>query len=343
MINAIYKGDNTGAFGNTFLTIGLNNPLGYTISKAIFVTGCIQKIYENPVFPLRINFNEEETPKEEITWSFYRGVAPSKGFMISPQNIPENITGYIIDGTSADKFSINGHNKGGIEVGSGQTLTMQNLGNVYGFAGDAVTNAGTFNVSDSTFTSGIKNTNALNFTGTNTITGSISDASTATGTTTVSSGETTFGSVTQKAFVNAGTTNIAANNLIISTTVDNQGTLNLGSGDLASNIGQTTATGTTNIVGEVTNTSDKTITQNNVTIASGNSLTTKANLVTSTNAIANAGTLNLAGGELASAISGAGTTNITADVTSAKVVSQDVFTTTAGKTYTNATVLALTV
>ncbi len=42
--------------------------------------------------------NEEETPKEEITWSFYRGVAPSKGFMISPQNIPENITGYIIDG-----------------------------------------------------------------------------------------------------------------------------------------------------------------------------------------------------------------------------------------------------
>ena len=42
--------------------------------------------------------NEEETPQEEITWSFYRGVAPSKGFMISPQNIPENITGYIIDG-----------------------------------------------------------------------------------------------------------------------------------------------------------------------------------------------------------------------------------------------------
>ncbi len=42
--------------------------------------------------------NEEKTPQEEITWSFYRGVAPSKGFMISPQNIPENITGYIIDG-----------------------------------------------------------------------------------------------------------------------------------------------------------------------------------------------------------------------------------------------------
>ncbi len=42
--------------------------------------------------------NEGKTPQEEITWSFYRGVAPSKGFMISPQNIPENITGYIIDG-----------------------------------------------------------------------------------------------------------------------------------------------------------------------------------------------------------------------------------------------------
>ncbi len=29
---------------------------------------------------------------------FYRGIAPSKGFMISPQNLPKNITGYIIDG-----------------------------------------------------------------------------------------------------------------------------------------------------------------------------------------------------------------------------------------------------
>ena len=31
-------------------------------------------------------------------WTFYRGVAPSQGFMISQQSLSENITGYIIDG-----------------------------------------------------------------------------------------------------------------------------------------------------------------------------------------------------------------------------------------------------
>lgn len=31
-------------------------------------------------------------------WTFYRGIAPSQGFMISQQYLPENITGYIIDG-----------------------------------------------------------------------------------------------------------------------------------------------------------------------------------------------------------------------------------------------------
>ena len=40
--------------------------------------------------------DELENPDKK--WTFYRGVAPSKGFMISPQSIPDNITGYIIDG-----------------------------------------------------------------------------------------------------------------------------------------------------------------------------------------------------------------------------------------------------
>jgi hypothetical protein len=42
--------------------------------------------------------SETEEQTESPEWSFYRGVAPSQGFMISPQSIPENITGYIIDG-----------------------------------------------------------------------------------------------------------------------------------------------------------------------------------------------------------------------------------------------------
>lgn len=46
----------------------------------------------------------EETEEPEVhnanlpEWTFYRGIAPSQGFMISQQYIPENITGYIIDG-----------------------------------------------------------------------------------------------------------------------------------------------------------------------------------------------------------------------------------------------------
>lgn len=39
-----------------------------------------------------------DTENHDKSWDFYRGVAPSRGFMISPQSIPENITGYIIDG-----------------------------------------------------------------------------------------------------------------------------------------------------------------------------------------------------------------------------------------------------
>ena len=42
--------------------------------------------------------NPEQLEKPEQNYKFYRGIAPSKGFMISPQNLPKDITGYIIDG-----------------------------------------------------------------------------------------------------------------------------------------------------------------------------------------------------------------------------------------------------
>lgn len=60
-MTAIYKNDDTAAFGNSFITINLENPLGYTISKAIFVCGCVQKAFDNPVFPIVINFSSQET------------------------------------------------------------------------------------------------------------------------------------------------------------------------------------------------------------------------------------------------------------------------------------------
>lgn len=61
MTQPIYKGDNTGAFGNNFITINLDNPLGFTVSRVIFVCGCIQKTFNNPEFPIVINLTSEET------------------------------------------------------------------------------------------------------------------------------------------------------------------------------------------------------------------------------------------------------------------------------------------
>ena len=40
----------------------------------------------------------DEPQTEDAEYKFYRGIAPSKGFMISMQNLPKDITGYIVDG-----------------------------------------------------------------------------------------------------------------------------------------------------------------------------------------------------------------------------------------------------
>lgn len=150
-----------------------------------------------------------------------------------------NTTAFTIDGTTDHQYKINGASKGGIVVTGGQTLTIQNVGDVYGFSGDAVTNSGTLNVSDTKFTNGITNTNGLNLSGTN-ILATVSGAN---GTTTIESGETTFNNaLVQQSFINKGTANISASDLQITTDADNRGVLNLSNGNLASNISTTTAT-----------------------------------------------------------------------------------------------------
>ena len=40
----------------------------------------------------------ETSENQNVSYRFYRGIAPSKGFMISPQALPKDITGLIIDG-----------------------------------------------------------------------------------------------------------------------------------------------------------------------------------------------------------------------------------------------------
>ena len=58
---AIHIGDDTDAFGFDFLTINLENASDYVITKAEVRIGVIKKVIENPVFPLQISLNQEET------------------------------------------------------------------------------------------------------------------------------------------------------------------------------------------------------------------------------------------------------------------------------------------
>lgn len=59
---SINRGDNTGAFGNDFLRIYLNNPNNLYIQRAVFqINDDITKEFFDPIFPLRINFTGAET------------------------------------------------------------------------------------------------------------------------------------------------------------------------------------------------------------------------------------------------------------------------------------------
>lgn len=60
---SIYKGDDTQAFGGSFLTINLEGSEEFIISKAIWRSGSIVKEIQNPEFPITINLTSEETSK----------------------------------------------------------------------------------------------------------------------------------------------------------------------------------------------------------------------------------------------------------------------------------------
>lgn len=69
--NAIYKGDNTAAFGNNYITIKIKNELGYQISKILFIIngGVIVKEFTDANYfiqqdiELVVNFDSGETAK----------------------------------------------------------------------------------------------------------------------------------------------------------------------------------------------------------------------------------------------------------------------------------------
>lgn len=77
MDNAVFKGDDTGAFGNKFITITVKNPNLYPISKIMFVVngGCCiapkvftdENNFQQAEIELVVNFSREETSKLNAT------------------------------------------------------------------------------------------------------------------------------------------------------------------------------------------------------------------------------------------------------------------------------------
>ena len=59
----LFRGDDTNAFGQKFITIELDNAEGLGIYKAEFKCGTILKTFENPIFPIDISLSAEETSK----------------------------------------------------------------------------------------------------------------------------------------------------------------------------------------------------------------------------------------------------------------------------------------
>ena len=54
-------GDDTDAFGSSFITINLVTSVDGTISKAVFQCETIKKVFDNPTFPLSIELTSLET------------------------------------------------------------------------------------------------------------------------------------------------------------------------------------------------------------------------------------------------------------------------------------------
>lgn len=78
-MTSIFKGDDTGAFGQNFIKIDFTNADQYTISKCIFQCGPVQKVYTRPQFPIYVNFTHEESKRLYQASECYLQVFDEKG------------------------------------------------------------------------------------------------------------------------------------------------------------------------------------------------------------------------------------------------------------------------
>ena len=271
-----------------------------------------------------------------------------------------NVNG-VASGSSKSTINMNG--KTGFELSSGKTLTLSNVNitNAVNSEGSVVNaSGGTTNLSNVTIASSnsnaaIKNAGTLNVTGgTNTLNSGISG----TGSTNVNNGANlTLAngvSITQNTVnVNNGSLNVSDTGKVnanlnigtqgsasmsansITSAVSNSGNLSLSGGTVSKAI---SGSGTTTLKGNTTNSAG--INQG-VNVNSGVTLTNNAALGSDNGKITNAGTintnannikgavtnnnaLNLSGGTLSKAVSGSGTTTISANATNNGGISQNV-------------------
>ena len=78
----IYQGDDTGAFGDVFLTINVSIGEGQVMpefSMAELKIGGVCKKFYNPEFPLHVNFSSKETSLFNVKNTAYLAVWDKKG------------------------------------------------------------------------------------------------------------------------------------------------------------------------------------------------------------------------------------------------------------------------
>ena len=101
----VYKGDDTGAFGNQFITITVKNPNLYPILKLVAVTnsGCCipdkvftdENYFQTETIELTVNYSHEETAKLNSTNTLKLVAYDMDGLQ---KTCPQNLTFYAQNG-----------------------------------------------------------------------------------------------------------------------------------------------------------------------------------------------------------------------------------------------------
>ena len=249
----------------------------------------------------------------DLTHAVSLDVATKAYTMTDNENVTANLgtlngTSLVING-GTNKITGQG-TTGGITVGNGKSLTINNVSEFSGF-GTAVivSNGGNLKVVNSTLTNNttdIANAGTTEFAG-----GATVNSITGNGGLNVTSGTNTVNTTLQQ-----GTLAVSSG----ATLTNNSTTATVGGG---SNAGTINGTGNLSNTGTFNNTGDGTISQNKIT--NSGIFTSLANKLTATNGIENTNTLNLTGGENTNKITGTGgITNFSNTATNSATIDQNV-------------------